>query len=205
MISCRNNFYLDILGSPVLGYLAAGVLIGPYGLSIIRNVHGTKAIAEFGVVFLLFNIGLEVHNSVPLDAVSSFSIYWLNILYLQLSVERLSSMKKYVFGLGSAQVLFMLRNHQIIILSQLLVDKLEQSAGAGYYCSCWCDSSSFCCTTRTSSNSYWEWFSFVINSCCLASTSFSTHLIYQIFVALSLIRSLFVSKFLFIHHNHIVS
>ncbi|XP_039048264.1 K(+) efflux antiporter 2, chloroplastic-like [Hibiscus syriacus] len=68
-------------GSPVLGYLAAGILIGPYGLSIIHHVHGTKAIAEFGVVFLLFNIGLE------------------------LSVERLSSMKKYVFGLGSAQVL----------------------------------------------------------------------------------------------------
>ncbi|KAH6767421.1 K+ efflux antiporter 2 [Perilla frutescens var. hirtella] len=68
-------------GSPVLGYLAAGILIGPYGLSIIRNVHATKAIAEFGVVFLMFNIGLE------------------------LSVERLSSMKKYVFGLGSAQVL----------------------------------------------------------------------------------------------------
>ncbi|XP_052170329.1 K(+) efflux antiporter 2, chloroplastic-like isoform X2 [Diospyros lotus] len=67
-------------GSPVLGYLAAGILIGPYGLSIIRHVHGTKAIAEFGVVFLLFNIGLE------------------------LSVERLSSMKKYVFGLGTAQV-----------------------------------------------------------------------------------------------------
>ncbi|XP_073281802.1 K(+) efflux antiporter 2, chloroplastic-like isoform X2 [Primulina huaijiensis] len=68
-------------GSPVLGYLAAGILIGPYGLSIIHNVHETKAIAEFGVVFLLFNIGLE------------------------LSVERLSSMKKYVFGWGSAQVL----------------------------------------------------------------------------------------------------
>ncbi|THG22918.1 hypothetical protein TEA_026965 [Camellia sinensis var. sinensis] len=67
--------------SPVLGYLTAGILIGPYGLSIIRHVHGTKAIAEFGVVFLMFNIGLE------------------------LSVERLSSMKKYVFGLGSAQVL----------------------------------------------------------------------------------------------------
>ncbi|KAG0462003.1 hypothetical protein HPP92_020479 [Vanilla planifolia] len=38
-------------GSPVLGYLAAGILIGPYGMSIIRNVHETKAIAEFGVVF----------------------------------------------------------------------------------------------------------------------------------------------------------
>ena len=51
---------LQFVGSPVLGYLAAGILIGPYGLSIIRHVHGTKAIAEFGVVFLLFNIGLEV-------------------------------------------------------------------------------------------------------------------------------------------------
>lgn len=55
--------YLLTSGSPVLGYLAAGILIGPYGLSIIRHVHGTKAIAEFGVVFLLFNIGLEVGYS----------------------------------------------------------------------------------------------------------------------------------------------
>lgn len=44
----------------MLGYLAAGALIGPYALSIIKNVHGTRMIAEFGVVFLLFNIGLEV-------------------------------------------------------------------------------------------------------------------------------------------------
>ncbi|KAJ0807240.1 putative regulator of K+ conductance, cation/H+ exchanger, NAD(P)-binding domain superfamily [Helianthus annuus] len=69
-------------GSPVLGYLTAGILIGPYGLSIIRNVHATKAIAEFGVVFLLLILALRF-----------------------LSVERLSSMKKYVFGLGSVQVL----------------------------------------------------------------------------------------------------
>ncbi|KAL7203456.1 hypothetical protein ACSBR2_016690 [Camellia fascicularis] len=80
-----NQLFLqpDIItaGSPVLGYLTAVILIGPYGLSIIHHVHGIKAIAEFEVVFLMFNIGLE------------------------LSVERLSSMKKYVFGLGSAQVL----------------------------------------------------------------------------------------------------
>ncbi|KAI7995151.1 hypothetical protein LOK49_LG11G00982 [Camellia lanceoleosa] len=64
------------IGSPILGYLTAVILIGPYGLFIIHHVHGTKAIAEFEVVFLMFNIALE------------------------LSVERLSSMKKYVFGLG---------------------------------------------------------------------------------------------------------
>eukprot|EP00898_Chlorokybus_atmophyticus_P005457 jgi/Chlat1/5912/Chrsp4S06407 len=68
-------------GSPVLGYLAAGALIGPHALSIIKHVHATQELAEFGVVFLLFNIGLE------------------------LSLERLQSMQKYVFGLGSAQVL----------------------------------------------------------------------------------------------------
>lgn len=59
--NCIIVFVMEhALGSPVLGYLAAGILIGPYGFSIIRHVHGTKAIAEFGVVFLLFNIGLEV-------------------------------------------------------------------------------------------------------------------------------------------------
>lgn len=60
MLSCFSYLLLYLPGSPVLGYLVAGILIGPYGLSIIRHVHGTKAIAEFGVVFLLFNIGLEV-------------------------------------------------------------------------------------------------------------------------------------------------
>ncbi|KAL3009208.1 hypothetical protein AAZX31_07G070700 [Glycine max] len=59
-------------GSPVLGYLAAGILIGPYGLSIIRHVHGTKAIAEFGVVFLLFNIGLEVE--LPIRSCSALAL-----------------------------------------------------------------------------------------------------------------------------------
>lgn len=65
-------------GSPVLGYLAAGVLIGPYTLSIIKNVHGTKMIAEFGVVFLLFNIGLEVllsSSTLVLRHMESSSIY----------------------------------------------------------------------------------------------------------------------------------
>ncbi|KAK4857957.1 hypothetical protein QYF36_008715 [Acer negundo] len=42
-----------VVGCPVLGYLAAGILISAY-------VYWTKVIAEFGVVFLLFNIGLKV-------------------------------------------------------------------------------------------------------------------------------------------------
>lgn len=67
--------------SPVLGYLAAGILVGPHGLAIIQESENASTLAEFGVVFLLFMIGLE------------------------LSVARLRTLGRYVFGLGSAQVL----------------------------------------------------------------------------------------------------
>ena len=66
--------------SPVLGYLVAGALIGPHGLNIIRSGE-MGSIAEFGVVFLLFAIGLE------------------------LTFERLIAMRRHVFGFGTAQVL----------------------------------------------------------------------------------------------------
>ncbi|HWD26724.1 MAG TPA: cation:proton antiporter [Rhizomicrobium sp.] len=80
--------------SPVLGYLGAGALFGPLGLgSLIKiapplywitigDAHHVEGIAELGVVFLLFLIGLE------------------------LSFQRLMAMRTLVFGLGSLQVLF---------------------------------------------------------------------------------------------------
>jgi len=66
--------------SPILGYLAVGVLVGPYGLAVIQDSEAAHTLAEFGVVFLLFMIGLE------------------------LSVERLRALSRYVFGLGALQV-----------------------------------------------------------------------------------------------------
>jgi glutathione-regulated potassium-efflux system ancillary protein KefC/glutathione-regulated potassium-efflux system protein KefB len=67
------------LGS-VLGYLAAGVVLGPAGLGITGDVEGILHFAELGVVLLLFVIGLELQPS------------------------RLWVMRKPVFGLGGAQV-----------------------------------------------------------------------------------------------------
>ncbi len=78
--------------SPVLGYLLIGGIIGPFGLGllagespliealVISDLEGVRALAEIGVVFLLFTIGLE------------------------LSLDRLWSMRRLVFGLGSAQI-----------------------------------------------------------------------------------------------------
>lgn len=65
--------------SPVLGYLISGAVIGDHGFQIV-TFDQTKLLGEFGVVFLLFAIGLE------------------------LSFERLQAMRRYVFGLGSMQV-----------------------------------------------------------------------------------------------------
>lgn len=69
--------------SSVIGYLAAGVVIGPFGLgqvATIYEVEGILHIAEFGVVLLLFLIGLELRP------------------------KRLWTMRHQVFGLGAGQV-----------------------------------------------------------------------------------------------------
>src|SRR3954470_10292660 len=78
--------------SPVLGYVLAGALLGPYGLGrlsvnapwlrsvLLTDLESIQRLAEFGVVTLMFTIGLE------------------------LSFERLKSLRRLVFGLGPAQV-----------------------------------------------------------------------------------------------------
>lgn len=66
---------------PMLGYLVAGILIGPHTLGWAEDNATTHALGEFGVVFLMFSIGLEF------------------------SLAKLSSMRRTVFGLGMAQVL----------------------------------------------------------------------------------------------------
>ena len=47
----------------VLGYLAAGVLIGPYGLRLVSDTETTRHVAEFGIVMMLFLIGLDLQPS----------------------------------------------------------------------------------------------------------------------------------------------
>ena len=68
------------LGS-IIGYLAAGMAIGPWGLGLVTNVQDILHFAEFGVVLMLFLVGLE------------------------LEPERLWSLRRPIFGWGSAQVI----------------------------------------------------------------------------------------------------
>ncbi|MGB8516522.1 MAG: monovalent cation:proton antiporter-2 (CPA2) family protein [Gallionella sp.] len=91
-----------ILRLPVmLGYLTVGILIGPHALAWIPESLGTQHIAEFGVVFLMFSIGLEF------------------------SLTRLTAMKRTVFGLGGAQVL----GTMVLIIVIALAFGLDWRAG----------------------------------------------------------------------------
>ena len=65
---------------PMLGYLAVGVLIGPNAMALAKDSAGVRYLAEFGVVFLMFVIGLEFN------------------------LPKLKSMQRVVFGLGLSQV-----------------------------------------------------------------------------------------------------
>ena len=76
VVACRS-----LKLPPMLGYLVVGVVIGPNALALAQDSAGVKYLAEFGVVFLMFVIGLEFN------------------------LPKLRSMRTLVFGLGSAQVL----------------------------------------------------------------------------------------------------
>jgi CPA2 family monovalent cation:H+ antiporter-2 len=115
----------------VLAYLVAGVLAGPSGLGWIPDLAGTRYLAEFGLVFLMFTIGLEF------------------------SLPQLMAMKRTVLGGGGAQVLLsfmafgglalwlgvpapgavviggMLALSSTAIVMKLLVDQLEQNSRHG--------------------------------------------------------------------------
>lgn len=75
MVICRR-----VNLPPVLGYLLVGSIIGPHALNLMDDVHRVEYLAEFGVVFLMFSIGLEF------------------------SLPKLYAMKRIVFGLGLLQV-----------------------------------------------------------------------------------------------------
>lgn len=51
----------------IVGYLLTGILAGPHGLALVKSVEGVQSIAELGVIFLLFNIGLEFSFTKLLD------------------------------------------------------------------------------------------------------------------------------------------
>jgi CPA2 family monovalent cation:H+ antiporter-2 len=85
---------------PMLGYLAVGVLIGPNALALAQNADSVRYLGEFGVVFLMFVIGLEFN------------------------LGKLRAMRQHVFGLGLLQVALTML---LIFAGALLISRLAPS------------------------------------------------------------------------------
>ena len=85
---------------PMLGYLLVGVLIGPNALALAQDSESIRHLAEFGVVFLMFVIGLEFN------------------------LPKLKSMKMHVFGLGLFQVMFTIA---LITMGSLFLNSMAPS------------------------------------------------------------------------------
>lgn len=90
---------------PMLGYLVAGVLIGPHAFALAQDSEGVRHLGEFGVVFLMFVIGLEF------------------------SLPKLRAMRQHVFGLGLLQVALtmLLATAGALVLARLLPDPWRMS------------------------------------------------------------------------------
>jgi len=73
--------FTQIKTSPIVGFMLTGMLLGPSGLNWVRDVHMVDKLGELGIVFFLFEMGLE------------------------LSLDRLKAMRKDVFGIGIGQFL----------------------------------------------------------------------------------------------------
>ena len=86
----------------ILAYLVAGVIAGPQVLSVITDPKDLVLVAELGIVFLLFSLGLEF------------------------SVPKLVAMRQLVFGVGSAQVIITL------LIVMLMVVSLNQTWASAF-------------------------------------------------------------------------
>ncbi len=88
VVACRS-----LKLPPMLGYLVVGVVIGPNALALAQNSEGVRYLGEFGVVFLMFVIGLEFN------------------------LPKLRAMRSHVFGLGLFQVMLTILGATVASLS----------------------------------------------------------------------------------------
>ncbi len=110
IIFCFSTFLVYIFNKfkipSILGFLFSGLILGPYGFKILKDVEAIKQVAEIGVILLLFTIGIEF------------------------SLKKLLSMKKILFGSGFVQIF--LATFLVFTISFLFKMEIKQRVFFGF-------------------------------------------------------------------------
>lgn len=118
--------------SPVVGFIIAGLFLGPYGLGLIQDTHATHVLAELGVVFLLFDIGL--HFSMKSAWSLRRDLFGLAPLQVLLCALILGFSMSFVFGVSAPLAMLCglaLALSSTAVVMQILADLKQTESPVG--------------------------------------------------------------------------
>src|SRR3954468_16250189 len=122
-------FLFQRLGIPaIVGFLLAGVVIGPHGLKLVSDLPAVARIADVGVIILLFTIGLEL-SLAELAAVRGYAI-WAGLSQVLLTVSLVTALGA-VFGFSIAVSLFygfLVANSSTAVILRIFSDRGENDS-----------------------------------------------------------------------------
>jgi monovalent cation:H+ antiporter-2, CPA2 family len=122
-------FFFQRLGIPaIVGFLLAGVVIGPHGLKLVSDVQTVGTIANIGVIILLFTIGLEM-SLAEIALVRGYAI-WAGLLQVLLTILAVAAICIY-FDLPWATSLFygfLVSNSSTAVILKIYSDRGETNA-----------------------------------------------------------------------------
>ena len=118
--------------SPIIGFLLAGLVLGPHGMGLIHDTETTHLLAELGVVFLLFDIGL--HFSTKSAWSMRRDLFGLAPMQMLITGVILASTMKFIFGMSGDFALltgFALALSSTAVVMQIIGDLRQNESPVG--------------------------------------------------------------------------
>ncbi len=153
-----NLIFIRFKISPIIGFLITGVIVGPSILGLIHDYHLIETFAEFGVIFLMFVIGVEFsikkliayRKEILIAGLFQVSLIILIVSFITLFFLH-KSLKTGIF-FGSLVAM-----SSTALVLKILMDRGELTTSYGRVCFGYFNLSGFMCNTYNASSSYLRW------------------------------------------------
>lgn len=133
LTTALNTPLCKVIGtSPILGYLLSGLCFGPNGFNIIRDIHTTELLADIGIIFFLFEMGLHLDFQTLMDM--KHDVFGLGGSQFVVTASVVAVLCKYIFHLSTAAQIVIgggLALSSSAFVLQLLKDKQQMETKFG--------------------------------------------------------------------------